>query len=268
MYNKYILPRKSLDEVHDDVIVWADRKEKELDVLRKNENYRKEFLQNLAHEFKTPLFSIQGYVEILLDGAYEDNEVSKRFLSNSHKNILRLTYLIKDLDEISRLENSEQKLNFEKFCIQDQIKYIFDTLHIEAVSKGITCQMKKGNELPVIVYADKEKINRVLTNLVNNAIIYGKHGGHILAGLYKTDDNTVLIEITDNGTGIGEDAIPRIFERFYRTESGRLINTAGSGLGLSICKHIIEAHNQSIHARSTVDVGTTVGFTLALAKHI
>lgn len=265
MYYKYILPKKSLVEVGDAVENWAIAKEKELEYLKNNERYRKEFLQNLSHEFKTPLFSVQGYVETLMGGNVSP-ELSQRFLNNTHKNVLRLTHLVSDLDEITNLESGKQQLNRKNYLIYDQVEEVFDTLHMKASQKRINCIIKKGISPIVMVNADKEKIARVLTNLVQNAIYYGREGGQILAGIYKTDGETILVEITDNGHGIDEQSLPRIFERFYRTDNARARNVGGSGLGLAICKHIIEAHGQNIHARSTPDVGTTIGFTLPLAK--
>ncbi len=265
MYYKYILPRKSLAEVEGDVRDWAFAREKELEILKNNESYRKEFLQNLSHEFKTPLFAIQGYVEILLDGE-AGKEMTQKFLGNTHNNILRLTNLVNDLDKITQLESGKLQLNKKNYLILEQVKEIFDSLHINAAEKGISCNIKKGSEPSLMVNADREQINRALTNLVQNAIYYGKEGGHVLAGIYKTDDETVLVEISDNGQGIDEHSLPRIFERFFRTDTARARNAGGSGLGLAICKHIIEAHGQNIHARSTPDVGTTIGFTLSAAK--
>lgn len=266
MYYKYILPRKSLEEVRGDVEDWAVQKSFEVETLKKNESFRKEFLQNLSHEFKTPVFSIQGYVETLLDGALDNPELSRKFLGKTHKNIERVVALIKDLDEITRLESGAQLLNRENYVIQEQIKEVFDSLSGAAATQEMRCSLKKDSEAPVTIYADREKIGRVLTNLVQNAINYGKYGGHILAGVYKTDDKTVLIEISDNGQGIDEKSLPRIFERFYRTDEGRSLHARGSGLGLSISKHIIEAHGQNIHARSKRDVGTTIGFTLPVGR--
>lgn len=265
MYYQYLLPHRSLEEVGGDVEKWALAKENELALLKKNETYRKEFLQNLSHEFKTPLFAIQGYVETLLDGK-ANQEVSQKFLTNAHNNIMRMTHLVNDLDEITKLENNQQPLHKVNFIIQEQIREVFDGVQMQAANKEIRCTTKKGSEQPVMVHADKEKIGRVLNNLVHNALNYGKQGGHILAGVYKTDEETVLIEISDNGTGIDEQVLPRIFERFFRTDTGRNRHHGGSGLGLSICKHIIEAHGQNIHARSTPEVGTTIGFTLPLGK--
>jgi len=262
MYFKYILPQKGIDEVREDVEKWAQRRNEEIELLRQNEAYRKEFLQNLAHEFKTPIFAIQGYVDTLLNGALEDEVVSKKFLENTSRNVDRLVNLMNDLDEISKLERGEQLLYKQKFIIQELIREVFESLSITAAQKNIRYSIKKGCESPLMVFADKEKIRQVLINLVENAIKYGKLNGSIVASSYRTDEKTVLIEISDDGIGIEEEHLHRIFERFYRTDAGRSRDKGGTGLGLAICKHIIEAHGHSIHVRSTSDVGTTIGFTL------
>lgn len=266
VYFKYILPQKSIDEVREDVEAWGERRNAEIELLRKNEAYRKEFLQNLAHEFKTPIFAIQGYVDTLLSGAMEEEVVRKKFLENTAKNADRLVNLVSDLDEISKLESGEQLLYKQNFVIQDLIREIFDSLSIKTQEKNIKTVIKKGCEAPVTVFADKEKIKQVLTNLIENACKYGKLNGNIIASVYRTDDLHVLVEISDDGIGIDEEHLHRIFERFYRTDAARSRDKGGTGLGLAICKHIIEAHGQSIHVRSTPDVGTTIGFTLDSKK--
>jgi two-component system phosphate regulon sensor histidine kinase PhoR len=265
-YYKYILPQKSIDEVRADVEQWAEQRSAEIEQLRTNEAYRKEFLQNLAHEFKTPIFAIQGYVDTLLGGAMENPEVSKRFLENTAKNVDRMVTLVSDLDEITRLESGRQPLYKTNFVIQDLIREIYDALSIKTSARNIRCSIKKGCEYPITVFADKEKIRQVLNNLFENATKYGKQDGTIVTSIYKTDGRHVLIEISDDGIGISEEHLPRIFERFYRTDRGRSRNVGGTGLGLAICKHIIEAHNQAIHVRSKPDVGTTIGFTLDTRK--
>ncbi|CAN5677728.1 ATP-binding protein [soil metagenome] len=266
MYYKYILPNKSIDEVREDVEEWAQQKKTEIEMLRSNESFRKEFLQNLSHEFKTPIFSIQGYVDTLLSGALENPAVNRKFLENTYKNVERMVNLVSDLDEITKLESGEQPLYKENFIIQELIRYIFETLSIKIAERNIKVGIKKGCEQPIYVFADKEKIGRVLTNLVENAVKYGKQGGSIIASIYNTDDQHVLVEISDDGIGIAEEHLSRIFERFYRTDTGRSRNVGGTGLGLSICKHIIEAHGQTIHVRSKPDVGTSIGFTLEARK--
>ncbi len=265
-YYKNILPQKSIDEVREDVEKWARQKGTEIEVLQQNEIYRKEFLQNLSHELKTPIFAIQGYVDTLLNGALENPTVNKKFLSSTSRNVDRLVNLVDDLDEISRLEGGEQLLYTENFVIQDLVKEVYDSLALKAEVKQIRLTIKKGCEVPLTVNADKEKIRQVLINLVDNAIKYGKQNGLIEASAYKIDGKKILIEISDDGAGIAEEHLGRIFERFYRTDTARSRNVGGSGLGLAICKHIIEAHRQVIHVRSAIDVGTTFGFTLRSKK--
>ena len=262
VYFKYILPQKSIDEVREDVEKWGEKRNEEIEVLKKNEAFRKEFLQNLAHEFKTPIFAIQGYVDTLLGGAMDDNFIRKKFLENTAKNVERLVNLMNDLDEISTLERGEQLLYKQNFIIQDLIREIFESLSLKTHNRNIRTTIKKGCESPVTVFADKEKIRMVLINLVENASKYGKTGGSIVASIYKIDEKNVLIEISDDGIGIEEEHLLRIFERFYRTDAARSRDKGGTGLGLAICKHIIEAHGQSVHVRSRPDVGTTIGFTL------
>lgn len=267
VYYKYLLPKKTISEVRVDVEQWAKQRGEEIETLKTNDAYRREFLQNLSHEFKTPIFAIQGYVDTLLDGAIDNAEVNKKFLGNAAQNVQRMVSLVNDLDEITKLESGEQTMFKRIFIIQDVIKEVYESLSLKAAEKNIKCGFKKGCEQPQIVHADKEKIRQVITNLVTNAIKYGKQNGNILASIYQTDDEYVLVEISDDGIGIAEEHLPRIFERFYRTDPGRSRNVGGTGLGLAICKHIIEAHRQTIHVRSKLDVGTTVGFTLEARKH-
>jgi two-component system, OmpR family, phosphate regulon sensor histidine kinase PhoR len=265
-YFKNILPQKSIEEVNEDVEEWAVQHKEEIEILRKNEAFRKEFLLNLSHELKTPIFAIQGYVDTLLNGALDNNEVNKKFLGNTSKNVDRLVNLLDDLDEITKLESGELILVKKNFVIQDLIKEVFETLSIKADEKKIKCFIKSGCEVPLTVYADKEKIRMVIINLVDNAIKYGKQNGTIEGSAYKIDGKKILIEISDDGYGIAEEHLHRIFERFYRTDLARTRKVGGSGLGLSIVKHIIEAHEDTIHVRSKIDVGSTFGFILPSAK--
>ncbi len=263
VYYKYILPQKSIDEVRQDVEAWGEQQQKEIQLLKENESFRKEFLQNLSHEFKTPVFAIQGYIETLLGGAMSNTEINERFLHKASKNVERLVNLIQDLDEISRLERGELKLAKQNFVIQDIVRDAFESLSIKAEQQHISFGIKKGCEHPFVVYADKEKIRQVIINLVDNSIKYGKRRGSITASIYNTDGKNILVEMSDDGIGISEKNLPRIFERFYRTQDGRTRDVTGSGLGLAICKHIIEAHGHSIHVRSREDVGTTCWLSLA-----
>ncbi|MDP1763131.1 MAG: ATP-binding protein [Sediminibacterium sp.] len=265
-YYKYILPQKGIDEVREDVEKWAEQRSAEIELLKTNEAYRKEFLQNLAHEFKTPIFAIQGYVDTLLNGAMDNPEVRIRFLENAAKNVDRMVNLVEDLDEISKLESGQQPLYKEHFVIQDMIRETYESLSLKISSRNIKCSIKKGCESPITVFADKEKIRQVIINLLSNAVKYGRNEGSIVASIYKTDGQHVLIELSDDGIGISEEHLPRIFERFYRTDRGRSRDVGGTGLGLAICKHIIEAHGQTMHVRSKLDVGTTIGFTLDTRK--
>jgi two-component system, OmpR family, phosphate regulon sensor histidine kinase PhoR len=265
-YYKNILPQKSIEEVSEDVEEWAVQHKEEIEILRRNEDFRKEFLLNLSHELKTPIFAIQGYIDTLLNGALDNQEVNMRFLENASKNIDRLVNLVDDLDEITKLESGEQLLFKQNFVVQDIIKEVFESLSIKADEKKIKCVIKKGCELPLTVFADKEKIRQVLINLTDNAIKYGKYNGTIEGSAYKIDGKKILVEISDDGHGISEEHLPRIFERFYRTDLARTRKVGGSGLGLSIAKHIIEAHNETIHVRSKTEVGSSFGFTMPSAR--
>jgi two-component system, OmpR family, phosphate regulon sensor histidine kinase PhoR len=261
-YYKNILPQKGIDAVREDVENWAQQRKAEIEALKKNEAFRKEFLQNLSHELKTPIFAIQGYVETLLNGALDNNQVNRKFLQNAARNIERLANLTGDLDEISKLERGELVLNKVNFVIQELTRDVFESLSIKSDEKHIRCIIKKGCEFPLTVFADKEKIRQVMINLVDNAIKYGKESGVIEASFYKVDGERILVEVSDDGSGISEEHLLRIFERFYRTDLARNRKIGGSGLGLAICKHIVEAHRQTIHVRSKPDVGSTFGFTL------
>lgn len=264
-YNN-ILPQKSIQEVSEDVAQWAERRRDEIQVLQQNEQYRKEFLMNLAHELRTPIFTVQGYVETLLGGALEDPSVNKKFLSSASKSIDRLVHLVDNLDQISKLEGGSTPIEYETFVIQDVIREAYDELSLKAGEKNIHLQFKKGTERPLAVKADKAKIHQVVVNLVENALKYGNPGGTITAGSYELDDNHVYTEISDDGPGIAEEHLPRIFERFYRADRSRSRGVGGTGLGLAIVKHIIEAHGHTVTVRSKPGVGSSFGFTLDEAK--
>jgi two-component system, OmpR family, phosphate regulon sensor histidine kinase PhoR len=260
-YNN-ILPQKSLEEVNADVQAWAKQKRDEIELLQLNEQFRKEFLMNLSHELRTPIFTIQGYVETLLGGAMDDAEVNKKFLSNAAKSIDRLVQLVDDVDEISKLESGRTPLAFESFIIQDLTKDIFEEFALKAEEKKISLEFKKGTEGSLKVYADKSKIKQALVNLIENAIKYGNENGTIMVGFYQMDNKRVYVEVSDDGPGIAEEHLPRIFERFYRADRSRNRSIGGTGLGLAIVKHIIDAHGQTINVRSKLGVGSSFGFTL------
>lgn len=261
-YQKYIFPQKGIDEVRADVEQWAAQKTKEIQLLQSNEEFRKEFLQNLSHEIKTPIFAIQGYLELLADGAVEDPVLSKKFINQAAANVQRLVGLLNDVDVITNLEINKEPILKQSFIIQDLINEVVNNLSVKWLKKNIQFSFKKGSESPVTVFADKNKIYQVLVNIFSNAAKYGRIDGRINASVYKLENGKILIEISDDGIGIAEEHIPRLFERFYRTDDARSRDIGGSGLGLAICKHIIEAHNETLQIRSTQNVGTTVGFTL------
>ena len=261
-YTKELLPPKTIEEVSEDVEQWAKERSTEIEQLRKNELFRREFLMNLSHELKTPIFSAQGYIHTLLDGAIHDENVNHKFLENAARSIDRLADLVDDLDIISNLESNNIPIIKQPFIIQDLLKEVYLELAQKAEKKRINLIIKKGCEKPLEVFADKQKIKQVLVNLVENSIKYGKESGETNAGIYEVDKATILIEISDDGIGMLKNQVPRVFERFYRTDSARSRKVGGTGLGLAIVKHIIEAHGQTVNCRSSIDVGSTFGFTL------
>ncbi len=262
-YNSELLPQKTIEEVSADVEKWAEDRRGEIEILESNLQFRKEFLMNLAHELRTPIFSAQGYIDTLLDGAIEDEQVNITFLSNASKSIDRLASLVDDLDHISQLESNRIPLVKKEFIIQDLILDVFDELSQKAMKKNIIFSIKKGCESPITIFADEQKIRQVIVNLVENSIKYGKEKGHTSAGIYIVDEKTVFVEINDDGLGIAEEHVPRVFERFYRTDSARSRSIGGTGLGLAIVKHIIEAHGHTVTCRSKLDVGSSFGFTIS-----
>lgn len=254
-----------INDVHEEVRSWAREKKIEIDALKNQEQFRREFLSNISHEFKTPLFAIQGYLEAVQDGLmYEDPERAENFLQKASNNIDRLSYLIKDLDEIAKLESGEIKINYQRFDLSLLIKEVMESLELKAEKHDIELIFKQKYSYPIFVNADREKIRQVLVNLISNSIKYGKEKGHTYIKTYELHDQ-VLIEVTDDGIGIEEKYLPRLFERFFRTDRSRSRQIGGSGLGLAIVKHILEAHQQTISVRSTEGLGSTFGFTLAKA---
>lgn len=262
-YQKYILPKKGIDDVREDVEYWAAQQTKQIQQLQSNEAFRKEFLQNLSHEIKTPIFAIQGYLELIADGAMEDPVIGNKFINQAQANVQRLVGLLNDVDVITNIEINKEPIIKQPFIIQDLINEAVSNLSVKWLKKNIQFQYKKGSEAPIHVFADRNKIYQVLVNIISNAAKYGKIDGHIIASIYKMEDQKILIEISDDGIGVAEEHLPRLFERFYRTDDARSRDIGGTGLGLAICKHIIEAHNETMHIRSKQNVGTTIGFTLA-----
>ena len=235
----------------------------EIDTMKEMEDYRKEYLGNVSHELKTPLFSIQGYIETLKDGAVENLNIRDKYLERIGKSVERLLNIVKDLDMISQLETGEISLNYSKFDINLLIKEIFELLEMQAQNR--TAKLHLQNTSPVFVNADKQKISQVLINLISNAIHYSNREEALIKIKTATNNNLAIIQISDNGTGIKPEALPRIFERFYRVESSRNRKDGGSGLGLAIVKHIMEAHKQNISVESTYLEGTTFTFSLEKA---
>ncbi|WP_340077328.1 sensor histidine kinase [Leptobacterium sp. I13] len=245
---------------------FAKDKKLEIETLKVREAYRKEFMGNVSHELKTPLFTVQGYIHTLLDGAMEDKAVRKKYLQRAAKGVERLIYIIKDLDMITKLEIGDVRLEYEDFNIVELISNVFELLEMKASKKEITLMFDMDYNKPILVHADKEKIQQVLTNLIVNSIKYGKKGGTTEVSIENLIKNKVIVRVTDNGEGIEKHNIPRLFERFFRVDKSGSRKEGGSGLGLSIVKHIIEAHNEKIYVESVFGVGSEFSFTLEKAK--
>jgi two-component system phosphate regulon sensor histidine kinase PhoR len=245
---------------------FAKDKRIEIDTLKIREEYRKDFLGNVSHELKTPLFTVQGYILTLLDGAMEDKKVRKKYLQRANKGVERLIYIVKDLDLITKLEVGDLSLEISSFDIIELIKNVFDLLEMKASRRNIILTFDMDYKTPVFVWADRDKIQQVITNLVVNSIKYGYPDGTTEVSVENLIKNKVIIRITDNGEGIPDSQIQRIFERFYRIDKSGSRKEGGSGLGLSIVKHIIEAHGEKIYMESVVDVGSEFSFTLEKSK--
>lgn len=253
-----------LTEINKEVADWADEKIREVKDLRKAENYRREFIGNLAHELKTPVFNVQGYIETLLDTDLEDAALNRKFLDRANLACERLIDLLKDLDQIAKIESGNMALELTRFDVVQLAKETVEMLEPQASDRQVALKLRNTNEKAIFVEADVKRIQQVFVNLLMNSISYGKEGGETRIRFYDMDDN-VLIEIADDGMGIAMEHLPRLFERFYRVDKSRSRNEGGSGLGLAICKHIIDSHSQSISVRSTEGVGSTFAFTLKKA---
>ncbi len=245
---------------------FATNKKLEIETLKIRENYRKEFIGNVSHELKTPLFTVQGYILTLLDGAMEDKNIRKKYLNRAGKGVERLIYIVKDLDMITKLEAGDVHLDTEEFDIIELVQSVFDLLEMKAAKKQITLAFDMNYVNPIMVLADKERIQQVLTNLIVNSIKYGRENGTTEISVENLIRNKVIVRVTDNGEGIEKENIPRLFERFYRVDKSGSRQEGGSGLGLSIVKHIIEAHNEKIYVESEYDVGSEFSFTLEKVK--
>ncbi len=258
-------PNSLLRNVKFEVEEWAKTQLKEIERLKELERYRKDFVGNVSHELKTPIFNIQGYVLTLLEGGLDDPKINRLYLARTEKSIDRMVSIVEDLESITKLESGELKLNFVTFDLAKVVDEVIEMHQLKAAERKIKVRLKNRNDKPVYVKADKKRITEVLTNLTVNAIKYGKNKGHVDISFHDLEDN-ILVEITDDGIGIEKKDLPRIFERFYRVDKSRSREQGGTGLGLSIVKHIIEAHNQSINVRSVIDEGTTFNFTLEKVK--
>ncbi len=257
------LKDKKVEDIGEELTAWADTNDKEIARLKEAEQFRKQYLGNVAHELKTPIFNVQGYISTLLDGGLEDELINRKYLERAEKSIDRLINIVNDLDTISKLESSMNKLDMEKFDVVALAKEIADQAEIEADKKGIRISVKGAENLPspFWVQADKHYIGQVFVNLIINSIRYGKEGGQTRIRFRDMLDK-ILVEVEDNGLGIGKEDLPRVFERFYRTDKGRSREQGGTGLGLAIVKHIVEAHGERITVRSEPGVGSTFSFTL------
>ena len=250
-----------IQEVNMMVINYAQNRAKEIKKLRRMEKYRKEFLGNVSHELKTPIFNIQGYILTLLDGGLEDPEINREYLERTEKSINRMVSIIEDLESITKLETGKLELEWEDFDIVQLVKYVYELQDSIRSRFNIDFTFDRSYDKPIMVAGDKKRITEVLNNLIVNSIFYSNKGGKTTISFAEMGEN-ILIDVTDNGLGLEEDEIPRIFERFYRTDKSRSRDRGGTGLGLSIVKHIIEAHNQTITVRSEPGTGSSFSFTL------
>lgn len=251
-------------EVEDELQAWAERNSMEIARLCENEQYRKEFVGNVSHELKTPLCSIQGYILTLLDGGLEDPDINRKYLEQSQKNIDRLINIVRDLEDISRLEAGTLELQRERFDLLALVDEIMQSLEMQAAERNITLLSDRGALAELPVDADRARVGQVLINLLSNSIKYGREGGRTRVR-YVDMFEKVMVEVQDNGIGLTAEQLPRIFERFYRVDKSRSRAAGGTGLGLSIVKHILEAHKETVTVRSTPEVGTTFSFTLTKA---
>jgi len=263
--NEYKLGQGVLEKLTVETAKWAITQKNQIDHLQKQDEFRKEFLGNLAHELKTPVFSIQGYILTLLEGGLEDENVNRNFLERALSGVDRITSLLDDLDDISRFEYEDYNLKIKSFDIITLVNEVFNNLYGKAKDKGIKLEFNRRYQ-PIFVNADKGKIAQVLINLISNAISYSKNNTVVEVRFHTIDKTTVLVEVSDSGIGIDEKHLSRLFERFYRVDRSRQRNVGGSGLGLAIVKHIVEAHKQTINVRSTQGEGSTFSFTLELDK--
>ena len=251
----------SIDRLEEEIVKLAQERYKEAEQTKNLDSYRKEYLGNVSHELKTPIFNIQGYISTLIDGGINDPSINVEYLKRADKSVDRMIQIIDDLETISQLEVGTLELELEIYDIAQQIKDVIDALEFQASKKEIKLQLAKKYDKEILVKADKFRIRQVLVNLITNSIKYGKEKGKTLISINLFDEQ-VIVEIKDNGIGIAEKHLPRLFERFYRVDKGRSREQGGTGLGLAIVKHIIEAHGETIDVTSSLNEGTTMSFTL------
>jgi two-component system phosphate regulon sensor histidine kinase PhoR len=244
---------------------WSEASREEIDQLKQVETYRREFLGNVSHELKTPLFSVQGYIHTLIDGGIEDQDINMHYLGRASKGIDRLVHIVEDLESISRLESGELIVEKRTFELIDLVRDVIDSLELMAVDKKVGLEVKHDGTDQTFVSADKDMIRQVLVNLIVNSIKYGKQGGRTVVYVHPGTEK-VLVEVRDDGIGIEKRHLGRLFERFYRVDSARSRERGGTGLGLAIVKHIVEAHGESIQVASEYGVGTTFSFTLPVSR--
>ena len=255
-----------IDKLSKSMQKFVEGKRLEIKSLTERDSFRRDFLGNVAHELKTPLFTVQGYILTLLEGAVNDKQIRSKYLERANKGVERLVAVIKDLDMIAKLENEGTKLNIEVFNILELIQNVFDLFEMKAKKRNIKLLFDKVYEFPVFVSGDIEKIEQVLINLVVNSIKYGNPNGSTIVGVENYNDKKFIIKVIDNGEGIKKEHLPRLFERFYRVDQSRSREQGGSGLGLSIVKHIVEAHDETILLKSTFGEGSEFSFTLEKAQ--
>ncbi|QHT66589.1 two-component sensor histidine kinase [Rhodocytophaga rosea] len=262
------LPRKQividtnpLRRLNEEIFTYATKKQQEIDELKKLENFRKEFLANVSHELKTPIFAAQGFIHTLIDGAVDDKNVRDKFLDKAARSLDGLDALVQDLLTLSQMETGDIKMRYEKFDIRQLTAEVFEQLEEKADAKRIRLRFNKGNQGTVWAYADVQRIGQVMTNLIDNAIKYGREDGRVLVS-FDSEKDHLLVAVKDDGPGIEPEHLKRIFERFYRIEKSRSKDKGGTGLGLAIVKHIIEAHRSKVSVTSKMGKGTTFIFKL------
>ena len=261
-----MLFRSDMETLTQEMKKYATGKKLEIEMLKVREEYRREFLGNVSHELKTPLFTVQGYISTLLDGAMEDKVIRKKYLKRAEKGVERLIYIVEDLDMITKLEVGDLNLEFSEFDVVELIQNTFDLLEMKADEKKITLAFENRLIQPIFVKGDKDRLQQVIENLIINSIKYGKEKGLTELSVINLTKRKVLIRVTDDGGGIEKQYLPRVFERFFRIDKSGSRDVGGSGLGLAIVKHIIEAHKEKIYVESEFGIGSEFSFTLTKAR--